>query len=173
MDIVLRAAFDELFLVRVLNALAEWNAEILRMVPASKLPNLYDSGVIYQREPFELWSDVIHTLRAGHEDCDALSAWRAGELMGRGWRALSPADGGYADAVQLRPEHIEAEVMLRTRSEPVQPGLYHCIVRYRVGNHWYRDDPSTRLGMHQGERRPNPWGARPEPIHPNRVEAAA
>ena len=54
-------------------------------------------------------------------------------------------------------------VMLTTRSTPDAPGLYHCIVRYRVGGRWHRDDPSARLGMNGGRIDPlvkARWAAR-------------
>ncbi len=146
MKIAVKLAFDEHAAVRLLNWLAQENAIILRAQP--ELPLLYDSGVVYQREVDETWSDYINLLAQGHEDCDALAAARAGELLARGWKALAPGDGGYALAQRAHPGTIHAEVMLRTRTRPDQPGLYHCITRYRVGGRWFRDDPSARLGMH-------------------------
>ena len=49
-------------------------------------------------------------------------------------------------------------MLLRTHVPRGRTGLYHCIVRYRVGSRWYRDDPSARLGMY-GDLRPphNPF----------------
>lgn len=146
MKIAVKLAFDEQAAVRLLNWLAQENAVILRARP--DLPLLYDSGVVYQREQDETWSDYINLLAEGHEDCDALAAARAGELLARGWKALAPGDGGYDEAARTRPASIPAEVMLRTRARPDQPGLYHCITRYRVGGRWFRDDPSARLGMY-------------------------
>ena len=102
-------------------------------------------------------------LLQGHEDCDGLASARAGELQARGWRALRPGDDGYVLAQQLRPDPIRAEVMLTTRSRPDDTGLYHCIVRYRVGGRWLRDDPSARLGMNGGRIDPlvkQRWSAR-------------
>lgn len=137
------------YAVASLQALALHNAEVLVGMPG--LPFLYDSGVVYRRELEELWSDYPTLLKAGHEDCDALAAARAGELMARGWRALAPGDGGYEAARRLRPARIAAEVMLTTRVPKGQRGMYHCIVRYRVGKRVYRDDPSARLGMFGGK----------------------
>ena len=138
--------FSEVVATSLLNWLARINALQIRGNP--KIPALYDSGVRYEREEVETWSDVLSTLAAGHEDCDALAAWRAGELMARGWKALRPGEGGYEAARQLRPTTIHAEVFLRTRLAPGETGgLYHCIVRYKVGSRWYYDDPSARLGM--------------------------
>ncbi|MCB9765630.1 MAG: hypothetical protein H6739_38000 [Alphaproteobacteria bacterium] len=145
MRITVRLAFDENAALRLLNWLATENARILRSRP--ELPLLYDTGVVYRRERSETWSDVICMLAQGWEDCDALAAARAGELMARGFRALAPGEGGYATAHALALDTIHAEVMLTTRSEPDRPGLYHCITRYRVGERWHRDDPSARLGM--------------------------
>jgi hypothetical protein len=146
MRIAVKLAFDEDAAVRLLNWLASENALILRRQPG--LPLLYDSKVVYQREDDETWCDYLNMLIQGHEDCDGLAAARAGELQARGWRALRPGDGGYELAAGLRLDSLVAEVFLRTRSEPGSPGLYHCLVRYRVGTQWYEDDPSKRLGMH-------------------------
>jgi hypothetical protein len=78
----------------------------------------------------------------------ALAAARAGELLARGWRALSPSDPGYAAAKAANLTSIPAEVALTTQlPEGERGGLYHCIVRYVVdGTVWF-DDPSARLGM--------------------------
>ncbi|MCK6531000.1 hypothetical protein L6R50_26720 [Myxococcota bacterium] len=151
MRIAVKLSFDEGAALRLLHWLAGENARILRARP--DLPGLYQSGVVYRRERDETWCDYINLLAQGHEDCDGLAAARAGELLARGWRALRPGDGGYAEAQRSRPASIRAEVMLRTRSPASRPGLYHCIVRYRVGGTWYRDDPSTRLGMNRERRR--------------------
>lgn len=161
LDIQLKLAFREAAAVRLLDWLAQENALILRERP--DLPNLYDSGVRYEREKTEAWLDVIRMYNQGFEDCDGLSAGRAGELMARGFEALQPGDGGYDYARRHQLEYIEARPFLRTRTEVGKSGLYHCIVRYRVGNTWYRDDPAARLGMFDGEQRDNPWGDRPEP----------
>ena len=145
MDITVALAFSEQDAVSLLNWLARVNARILRENPG--LPGVYESGVVYKRETTETWSDYINLLAQGWEDCDSLAAARAGELLARGARALSRGDGGYEEAKRLGLRRIRAEVFLRTRSKPDEPGLYHCLVRYRVGGRWYFDDPSARLGM--------------------------
>ena len=150
MKIAVKLAFDERGALRLLNWLAQENARILRARP--ELPGLYDSGVVYRREVDETWCDYINLLAQGHEDCDGLAAARAGELLARGHQALSRRDGGYREARRRRLSTVHAEVMLRTRAGLNQPGLYHCVVRYRVGRRWYRDDPSARLGMY--DRKP-------------------
>ena len=143
MKVCLKMAFAEGAALRLLNWLAKENARIIRARP--DLPGLYAAGVRYQREPDEVWCDYLTLLAVGHEDCDGLAAARAGELLARGGKALSPKDGGYRKGRRLRS--IQAEVLLLTTSGKLQPGQYHCIVRYRVGGKWYRDDPSARLGM--------------------------
>jgi hypothetical protein len=150
MKIAVKLAFDERGALRLLNWLAQENARILRARP--ELPGLYDSGVVYRREVDETWCDYINLLAQGHEDCDGLAAARAGELLARGWQALGAKEPGYRVAKQRGLDSIQAEVMLRTRALPDEIGLYHCIVRYRVGRRWFRDDPSARLGMY--ERKP-------------------
>ncbi len=161
MKIAVKLAFDERAALRLLNWLARENAILLAAQP--DLPLLYDSGVTYRRETDETWCDFLNMLAQGHEDCDGLAAARAGELIARGWKALRPGDDGHAEAERARPATIEAEVMLTTRSSPDDPGLYHCIVRYRVGGRWLRDDPSARLGMNGGRIDPlvkQRWAAR-------------
>jgi hypothetical protein len=86
-------------------------------------------------------------LAQGHEDCDALAAARAGELLARGWTALSPEDPGYAQAKASRLTTIPAEVALTTQVRQGSHGLYHCVVRYVVNGTVWFDDPSARLGM--------------------------
>ena len=145
MNITVALAFSEQDAVSLLNWLARVNARILAENPG--LPGLYQSGVVYKRETDETWSDYINLLAQGWEDCDSLAAARAGELLARGYRALGKADGGYREAHHLKLRHLQSEVFLRTRARPGEPGLYHCLVRYRVGGRWYLDDPSARLGM--------------------------
>ena len=145
MDITVALAFSEQDAVSLLNWLARTNARILRENPG--LPGVYQSGVVYKRETTETWSDYINLLAQGWEDCDSLAAARAGEILARGHRALRPGDGGYKAAKRKKLTRLQAEVFLRTRTKPDEPGLYHCLVRYRVGGRWYFDDPSARLGM--------------------------
>ena len=126
MDITVALAFSEQDAVSLLNWLARVNARILTENPG--LPGVYQAGVVYKRETTETWSDYINLLAQGWEDCDSLA-------------------GGYKEARRRGLRRIHAEVFLRTRSRPEEPGLYHCLVRYRVGGRWHLDDPSARLGM--------------------------
>jgi hypothetical protein len=146
--IAVKLAFDEEAAVRLLNWLARENAYLLRQRP--ELPLLYDSGVVYRRERDEVWCDYLNLLARGHEDCDALAAARAGELLARGWRAVVQGEPGFKAAQRLRPRSIRAEVFLRTRTRPGGVGLFHCVTRYRLGGRWRVDDPSARLGMYGG-----------------------
>lgn len=145
MQIMLRMDFAELGVLRILQALAEHNAALIRLRP--ELPLLYDSCVVYKPEADETFSDYLHMLKVGQEDCDALAAARSGELLARGWRALRAGEGGFKVAMSRRPTSIPAQVMLTTRTRLGQSGLYHCIVRYWIEGVEYRDDPSARLGM--------------------------
>ena len=164
MDIRVSLAFNEKAALRLLNWLAEENALIIRAYDKASrregrkiLPGVYQSGVRYEREVGEIWSDYLNLLMQGHEDCDALAAARAGELIARGWKALRPRDPddpvrfpgdcGYRLARRLKIKSIPAQVMLTTNAKHGRPGLYHCIVRYKIGNKICRDDPSARLGM--------------------------
>ena len=161
MRIAVKLAFDERAALRLLNWLAQENAILLRAQP--DLPLLYDSGVTYRRETDETWCDFLNMLAQGHEDCDGLASARAGELLARGSAALRPGDAGFQEAMMERAPSLPAEVLLTTRSRIEDPGLYHCIVRYRVGGTWFRDDPSARLGMNGGRIDPlvqQRWAAR-------------
>jgi hypothetical protein len=150
MDVVFRVqSLSEPTAVDLLNLLARHNRRYLVRDP--RFPLLYDSGVVYVRESVELWGDAPSTLAQGHEDCDALSAWRAGELLARGAGALRPGEAGFEQASKARLMSIPAEVMMTTRTKPGESGMYHCIVRYKVGDAWFRDDPSARLGMYRGQ----------------------
>ena len=145
MDITVALAFSERDAVSLLNWLARCNARLLRERPT--LPLLYATSVRYGREEEETWSDFIQLLAQGWEDCDALAAARAGELLARGWKALSPRDPGYAAAKAANLASIPAEVALTTTLRPGEHGLYHCVVRYVVNGTVWFDDPSARLGM--------------------------
>lgn len=145
MDILVRVSFDEQSALELLKAMTRLNARLLTSEPS--LPLLYDSGVVYRLEDVETWSDVPHTLLAGHEDCDSLATWRAAELIARGWRALRAGDPGAEEARALRLDTIHAEPMLRTRVPVGVSGTYHVVCRYLVGGRWHVDDPSARLGM--------------------------
>ncbi len=145
MNITVALTFNERDAVSLLNWLARCNARLLRERPS--LPFLYDSNVRYGREEEETWSDFIQLLAQGWEDCDALASARAGELIARGWKALSPRDPGYAEARAARLASIPAEVALTTTLRPGEHGLYHCVVRYVVAGIAWFDDPSARLGM--------------------------
>lgn len=145
MDIILRHTFGERDATSLLNWLARCNARLIAERP--DLPNLYDSGAVYEREDVETWCDYVQLLSQMWEDCDGLAAARAGELRARGWRAMRPGEPGYARARELRLESIVSEVCLTTRVLPGEHGQYHCIVRYVVDGWVYWDDPSARLGM--------------------------
>lgn len=145
MNITVALTFNERDAVSLLNWLARCNARLLRERPT--LPLLYATSVRYGREEEETWSDYIQLLAQGWEDCDALAAARAGELIARGWKALSPRDPGYAEAKALGLTSIPSEVALTTQIRRGEHGLYHCVVRYVVGGTAWFDDPSARLGM--------------------------
>jgi len=148
----MRLSFGVQPVLRLLNWLAQENRRILIQQP--DLPGLYDSGVVYRREAEETWCDYLLMLAQGWEDCDGLSAARAGEIMARGAAALQPGDQGFAEARRLAPgTPIKAGVYMTTRVPRGATGLYHCVTRYQIGNTIYRDDPSARLGMHDGRIR--------------------
>ena len=152
MKVVLKIAFDEPELLRLLQFVAEANGRLLgdRLRQGIPLPLLYDSGVLYGMEKEETWGDALSALTQGWEDCDGLAAWRVGELLAHGANALAPGEGGYRAAQRQGLDSIPAQVLFTTRSSPRNPGQYHCIARYWVDGREYRDDPSARLGMIRG-----------------------
>jgi len=169
LSIDVRMTKSESGFVELLNLLARHNARLL--LERQDLPFLYDSGVFYQREQRETWCDFLAMLEQGWEDCDGLAAARAGELMAWGADALTPIDGGHDQALRLGLESIPAWVLLRTKGLKGERNLYHCVVLYKVGDTFWRDDPSARLGMF--ERRYHPYAGEPAlPVGPASISAS-
>lgn len=120
---------DEALPVREVNtAIARHNAYRIKK---KGLPGIYESGVRYKVEGLpELWWDAEQILSAGHDDCEGLAAYRAGELLAQGIQA-----DVYTRRVQMpggSPHHRIFHAVTRIQ-QPDKP------VRY--------DDPSVRLGM--------------------------
>lgn len=105
----------------LLRALVETNMDQLRRHP--RMPQLYGSGVRYQREGRERFSDAAATLRRGYGDCEDLAAWRVAELRNAG---------------------EDARPAFRLRTFVGGPPLYHVLVARGDGR---IEDPSRRLGM--------------------------
>lgn len=103
--------------LRGLQGIAE--AEIAQGV----IPPIYDSGVIYQREPIgsEHWLAPSGVLGRGAGDCEDLAAWRAGELVVTG-------EDPNARAVVVQ----------------TGPKTWHAVVAREDGTF---EDPSAMLGM--------------------------
>lgn len=147
MKIIFHVQWGEAEILWQLQQLARRNGRWFRANPGARL--LYDTGVIYRTEEEETFRDVYNTMRNGDEDCDSLAAWRAGEVLARGFAAFAPGDPGW-QAAQAFPKArtFPAEVMLTTRARAGQVGqMYHAIVRYFIGGRWIEEDPSERLGM--------------------------
>jgi hypothetical protein len=90
-------------------------------------PDLYKSGVVYQREPpgIEDWQDITCTLRRKFGDCEDLVAYRVAELRARGIKAI--------------PQFF-------WRDRPDGGSTYHIQVQHPDGT---IEDPSALLGMHK------------------------
>lgn len=146
MDLTLHITFSAPYILSLCNWLVGVNAG-LHVEHGRKLPLLYDSAVVYEREERETFRDVVHLYKVGREDCDSLAPARAGELVARGWEALADGDEGFEVARSLRPRTIEAQCFLTTRDRGPGPRLYHVEVAYWVGGVRFHDDPSARLGM--------------------------
>jgi hypothetical protein len=112
------------------DAIARHNA---RMIEQMGLPKLYDSKVRYQTEGPEKWWDAPEIIMQGHDDCEGLAAYRAGELR---------LDGHDA-RVWTRLIHKPSKVMGGSGKDG---RLFHAITRvdFPNGTHAY-DDPSTRV----------------------------
>jgi hypothetical protein len=113
----------------VFEAFVRANQAYLRTAPET--PLLYSSGVVYRREPIEVWCDIPSAIRAGRDDCEGLSCWLAAELRERAPNSLGSA--------RLPAARV---VLRRQRS----PGLWHAVVD--LGGRI--EDPSRRLGMRGG-----------------------
>lgn len=121
------------YAVRDVNtAIARHNAK--RMI-SQGLPLLYESGVRYQTEGSpELWWDAEEILAHGHDDCEGLAAYRAGELINAGHDASV-----YTRLIQGPASSMGGSARSR---------LFHAVTKTREpdGSVTY-DDPSAVLGM--------------------------
>lgn len=50
------------------------------LLETGRFPPLYSAGVVYRKEPRELWRHVADVYSEGWGDCEDLAAWRAAEL---------------------------------------------------------------------------------------------
>lgn len=114
------------------DAIARHNARRIQLLG---LPRLSDSGIIYKTEGApELWWDAEEELIRGHDDCEGLAAYRAGELIVDGFDA-----------------HVHMRAVPKPSSAMGGGGgnrLFHAIARIdRKGKSPAYDDPSARMGM--------------------------
>jgi hypothetical protein len=109
-------------LIALLEALALADLIYLRANP--KTPRLYESGVVYVREPDDRdnWQDIPRTIALRNGDCEDLCAWRVAELRAAGELA----------EFELRHFLIGHAT------------VYHVLVRHADGG---IEDPSRALGM--------------------------
>jgi hypothetical protein len=123
----------------LLDALTKIHLDHLSHYP--KTPSLYESGVVYEREPpgREDWQDILTTLRRGGGDCEDLATWRAADLLMRG----IPARAFGRPRPMLIPPACE-EGAVACHGEPQMGTLWHILVRLPNGT---IEDPSKRLGM--------------------------
>lgn len=78
-------------------SLLKWLAAHNRRLVEAGGPVLGETAVRYRRERGEIWQDGLSALQTGHEDCDGLAAWVAGEMQADGIEAeplLIRAPGG-------------------------------------------------------------------------------
>lgn len=95
-------------------------------------PSLYESGVVYEREPpgQEDWQDIFTTLRRGSGDCEDLATWRTADLLRKGIKARAFG--------KPRP------MLIQTPTGAEMGTLWHILVRHPDGR---IEDPSKILGM--------------------------
>lgn len=107
-------------LLEVLGALVRIDERQLRRDP--RIPDIYKSGVRYQREEREKneWLTVLGALKRGVADCEDLAAWLCAQRRVQGDR--------------------NAKVVLKH----VRRGLWHVLVQRGNGA---IEDPSAMLGM--------------------------
>lgn len=118
--------------VDINNAIARHNA---KQIEAKGLPRLYSGSIRYQTEGSpELWWDAEEIARRGHDDCEGLAAYRAGELI----------NAGHDASVYCRL--IEGPASGMGGGSGVR--LFHAVTKIRQpdGSVVY-DDPSAVLGM--------------------------
>lgn len=99
-----------------------------RILAGGNFKPLYESGVVYKREPEDVWRHTADVLRLGGGDCEDLAAWRAAEL-------------------RVSSEDPAAKVAVYQSG----PRRFHAIVARGDGS---TEDPSKRLGMLPGGRSP-------------------
>lgn len=86
MRVTIEVPNDPVILEALLEAMTGINATIIsrgsEVLGAERFPQLYDTPVIYKREPpgREEWQTVIQNLRRGRGDCEDLATHRAAEL---------------------------------------------------------------------------------------------
>lgn len=107
-----------------LRALTRMNMLYLRRFPGT--PRMYESGVLYEREPpgQEDWQTIPAALNSLRADCEDLACWRAAELRVR-------------DGIAARPA-------VRVKRLSGRGYLVHVVVKHPDGS---IEDPSMRLGM--------------------------
>jgi hypothetical protein len=123
----------------LLDALTKIHLDHLRHYP--KTPSLYESGVVYEREPpgREDWQDIFTTLRRGGGDCEDLATWRAADLITRG----VPARAFGRPRPMMIPRPC-SEGAIACEGKPEVGTLWHILVRLPNGT---IEDPSKKLGM--------------------------
>ena len=123
----------------LLDALTKIHIDHLRHFP--KTPSLYQSGVVYEREPpgREDWQDIFTTLRRGGGDCEDLATWRAADLLVRG----IPARAFGRPRPMVIPSAC-SDGAVACDDRPQMGTLWHILVRRPNGR---IEDPSKKLGM--------------------------
>lgn len=104
--------------------------DVSYLIANPRTPLLYDSGVVYRREPAgrEHWQDIGTTLLLKEADCEDLSCHRAAELY-----------------VFNHDKHVRPYLVYRTFGKAT---LYHVKVKHGNGT---LEDPSAKLGMGKEE----------------------
>lgn len=101
-----------------------------------EIPSLYKSGVVYKVEGSpEIWKDARETLIDGHDDCEGLAAYRAGDLL-----------LDHDTLAQVWTRQISRPEAFPSGTKPAR--LFHAVTRFEDAQGKIQfDDPSRRLGM--------------------------
>jgi len=131
-DVLSQEAKSRIILAKVRSLIVN-DREILREL-GSKIPPLYESGVVYRFQPAtDDWQDILRALQTGGASCNSLTAWRCAEL-------------------QLCGEN--AQPFIRSRSTRRPNGalfdIFHVILKRPYPPPYDWEDPSVTLGMPPG-----------------------
>ncbi len=151
-------------LLYAMEGMVRANQDYLRAHPET--PLLYNSKVIYQREPpgKEEWCDIPTILEAGWGDCEDLAGWLVAELRerfkipSRPFLRFRKSGGEYHyHALLILPHHYQNKAVTHpvTGVPLIDPttgktATERCPIFAGPYSEFVFEDPSARLGMYAG-----------------------